>query len=129
MIAEIKAIWGIIQAIRRFRAEVEAHGKDRLSPQAATRDRRRLELLVLDIIDKQDVGWRKLTKLDDELAEYASILLKSNNLALVLHGTDFERTMGRNAIITGSMSPEEQAEAIAKAAGVWQGPAGDRAQP
>lgn len=123
--AAIKLGWTAARIIRQFRAEVESRGAVRLSPAAGTRDRRRLELLVLDLIDHKDTGVLRLTKLDSGLAGYLASLLKSGNLNAVLNaGSTLERTEARRRIFDGAMdaiTPDDLAN--------WSGPAGDRGKP
>ncbi|MCE5324912.1 MAG: hypothetical protein LLG01_00710 [Planctomycetaceae bacterium] len=103
----IKAAFAIIGAINAFRREYEEQGAARLSPEAAQRDRRRLQKLAIDFEDKQNSGLRALTKIDDGVAEYLRDLLDSDLLTIYLSPKTsmLDRQMARKRIMDEAEPP------------------------
>lgn len=114
----IKSAWVIAKAINQFLREYEAMGISRLSPEMGRRDRRRLQLLALGMIDKQDTGLRRLIKIDDAVGPYLQALLDSGWIARYLAGGALQREQARAAITSGAEWPIDTG-----------GPVADRAMP
>lgn len=116
----IKTALAILSALNTFRKEYEAMGVARLSPEMGKRDRRRLQSLALDFIDKKDVGLRRMVKIDDAVGPYLQALLDSEWLNAYLTGSTLEREQARAAILAGSKDYTLQPELA---------PGADRAKP
>ena len=113
----IKSAWAIVKVINQFLREYEAMGISRLSPEMGTRDRRRLQLLALGMIDRKDSGLRRLIKIDDAVGPYLQALLDSGWIARYLAGGALQREQAR-AVVEVALRPPLRAyiELVVRAA-------------
>jgi len=105
----LKAGITIVQEVYKFLREVEKQGLARLGPEASQRDRRRLQRLAVWFHEGENIGLRRLTKLDDGVDKYLRDLLQSDLLEVYLSETTstLDRETARKAIMAGADGKEE----------------------
>ena len=107
--AALKAGVAVAIEVHKFILDVQAKGLERLGPEAAKQDRRRLQRLAVWFHEGENTGLRKLLKIDDGVDGYIRDVLQSSLLEIYLDPktSALDQLAAKTAIMQGADGREE----------------------